>query len=348
MSEYSVSKIYASDKKANRQVEELLLAEGIRRDANLDYTCGIYDDDMNVIATGSCFGNTLRCMAVSSAHQGEGLMNTVVSHLISVQFERGNHHIFLYTKCSSAKFFKDLGFNEIVRIEDQIVFMENKRTGFEDYLKKLAKTKKEGKTVAAIVMNANPFTLGHQYLVEKAAAENDVVHLFMVSEDASLIPYSVRKKLIMDGVSHLDNVICHDSGPYIISNATFPSYFQKDSNAVIESHANLDISVFCRIAASLGINRRYVGEEPNSVVTGLYNEIMQQKLPEKDIECIIVPRKEADGNVISASTVRKAIHDGAMDSIRDLVPETTYRYFMSEEAAPVIKRIQASSDVIHY
>ena len=67
MSEYGISQIYPTDRYSNDQVDKLLLAEGIRRDGNLDYTCGIYDDDMNIIATGSCFGNTLRCMAVSSA-----------------------------------------------------------------------------------------------------------------------------------------------------------------------------------------------------------------------------------------------------------------------------------------
>lgn len=94
MSDYIISQICPSDILANKQINELLLAEGIRRDANLDYTCGMYDDEMNIIATGSCFGNTLRCMAVSSAHQGEGLMNQIVTHLISVQFERGNTHLF--------------------------------------------------------------------------------------------------------------------------------------------------------------------------------------------------------------------------------------------------------------
>lgn len=81
--------------------------------------------------------------------------------------------------------------------------------------------------VAAIVINANPFTLGHQFLVEKAARENDWVHLFMVSEDRSLIPFSVRKRLIQEGSAHLDNVIYHETGPYLISQATFPAYFQK-------------------------------------------------------------------------------------------------------------------------
>ena len=274
---YTISKIYSSDKRANRQIDALLEAEGIRRDGNLDYTCGMYDEDMNLIATGSCFGNTLRCMAVSSAHQGEGLMNQIVTHLLDVQYQRGNLHIFLYTKCDSAKFFGDLGFYEIVRIDGQIVFMENRRTGFQDYLDQLAKEKEEGKRSAALVMNANPFTLGHQYLVEKAAAENDILHLFIVSEDASLVPFPVRKKLVMEGTAHLKNIRYHDSGPYIISSATFPSYFQKDQEAVIESHALLDLTVFTRIAQAMNITRRYVGEEPNSLVTGIYNEIMQKK-----------------------------------------------------------------------
>lgn len=348
MSDYMITQINPSDKYSNRLVNELLTAEGIRRDANLDYTCGMYDDEMNLIATGSCFGNTLRCMAVSHTHQGEGLMNSIVSHLIEVQFSRGNTHLFLYTKCDSARFFGDLGFYEIARINGQIVFMENKRTGFSGYLNSLEKQKKSAPRIAALVMNANPFTLGHQYLVEKAASENDILHLFIVSEDASLVPFSVRKKLVMEGTAHLKNIRYHDSGPYIISNATFPSYFQKDEQAVIESHAMLDLTVFTKIASALGINRRYVGEEPTSLVTGIYNQIMSEKLPENGIECVIVPRKENKGAVISASTVRQALKEENWPLLAELVPETTLNYFKSPDARPVIDKIQASENVIHY
>ncbi len=348
MSEYSISKVYPSDKRANAQVENLLLAEGIRRDKNLDYTCAMYDDDMNVIATGSCFGNTLRCMAVSTSHQGEGLMNEIVSHLVQYEYEHRINHLFLYTKCNSAKFFGDLGFYEIVRIENQVVFMENRRTGFSDYLADLAKTKRDGNNIAALVLNANPFTLGHLYLVEKAAGENDFLHVFIVSEDASLVPFSVRKKLILEGTSHIKNLIYHDTGPYIISNATFPSYFQKDDSAVIESHANLDLEVFVKIAGALGINARYVGEEPKSLVTGIYNRIMSEKLPEHGIRCVIVPRKTEGGEVISASSVRQAVKEGRIEDIRELVPESTYRYFTSPEAEEIIKRIRGTDNVIHY
>ena len=348
MSDYTVSKVYPSDKRGNVQVEHLLLAEGIRRDKNLDYTCALYDDDYNIVATGSCFGNTLRCMAVSHEHQGEGLMNEVVSHLVQYEYGRGINHLFLYTKCNSAKFFGDLGFYEIVRIADQVVFMENRRTGFSDYLSDLAKSKREGKNVAALVLNANPFTLGHQYLVEKASAENDILHVFIVSEDASLVPFDVRKRLVIAGTSHLHNLVYHDTGPYIISSATFPSYFQKDDEAVIESHANLDLEVFVKIAGALGINARYVGEEPKSLVTGIYNRIMSEKLPEHGIRCVIVPRKTEGGEVISASNVRKAVKENRLEDIRGLVPESTYDFFASPEAENVIAKIRGTENVIHY
>ncbi|MCI7223666.1 [citrate (pro-3S)-lyase] ligase [Fusobacterium sp.] len=350
MSEYTISKIYQNDKRNLKLIDELLQQEGIKKDANLDYTCAMFDSDMNVIATGSCFGNTLRCLAVSNKHQGEGLMNQIVSHLVEYQFSRGITHLFLYTKNVSAKFFKDLGFFEIVNIENQVVFMENKRTGFNDYLENLAKNNRAGEKKAALVMNCNPFTLGHQYLIEKAASENDILHLFIVSEDSSLVPFAVRKKLVMEGTAHLKNICYHETGPYIISSATFPSYFQKDEIAVIESHANLDINIFAKIAKTLNINRRYVGEEPNSLVTNIYNQIMQKKLPENGIECIVIPRKkyESANKVISASTVRQAIKDGNFEILRELVPKTTLDFFLSKEAEPVIARIRGEVNVIHY
>ena len=353
--EITISPIYPNDKHSNSIILNLLKQEGIKRDRNLDYTCAAYDSDYNIIGTGSCFGNTLRCLAVSHEHRGEGLTNKIISHLIQYQFERGNFHLFIYTKYTTYHLFKDLGFYEIVRIKDQIVFMENKKTGFNDYLNELSKTKinndnKNPKKIASIVMNANPFTLGHQYLIEKASKENDILHLFIVSEDKSVVPFNIRKKLIKEGTSHLKNIIYHDTGPYIISSSTFPSYFQKDEKDVIESHANLDIEIFVKIAKVLDINVRYVGEEPTSLVTGIYNQLMEKKLPENGIKCIEVPRKvDKDGNeVISASEVRKEIKEGNIEKIKNMVPECTYKFFMSEEGKDVINRIKRTADIKHY
>lgn len=347
MSEYTISKIYPTDKRSLKQIEKLLEKEGISLDANLDYICAMYDDDYNIIATGSCFGPTLRCFAVSSEHQGEGLLNQIISHLMDVQFERGNMHLFLYTKVNSAKFFGDLGFHEIARVDGTLVFMENRRDGFAGYLRRLEKTKTDGVS-AALVMNANPFTLGHQYLAETAAAACDTLHLFVLSEDASLVPFAVRKKLVREGVAHIPNVVVHDSGPYIISNATFPSYFLKDEAAIINGHARLDLAVFTKIAQALNVTIRYVGEEPTSQVTGIYNDIMAKALPEAGIECRVIPRKESDGKAISASTVRQAIQQEDWQTLQKLVPQTTLDYFSSPQAEALRRKIAQAGNVIHY
>ncbi len=343
----TLTTILLNDTSAQKQMDVLLEQEGIRRDGNLDYTCGLFDEDWKLAATASCFGNTIRCLAVSNDRQGEGLLNQIVTHLMEVQAERGNTRLFLYTKPKSAKFFGNLGFYEIARVEGNLVFMENRRRGFGDFCSALEKARWGGRS-AAIVMNANPFTLGHLHLVERAAAENDTVHLFVLSEEAGPIPFAVRKRLVEAGTAHLPNVVRHDSGPYIISSATFPSYFLKDEDTVIRTHAALDLEIFGKIALCLNITQRYVGEERTSHVTALYNEIMATRLPELGVECRVVPRLEARGKPVSASTVRKYIHDGRLEDIHPLVPESTWNYFTSPEAQSVIEAIRREKNVIHY
>ena len=342
----TLSAIESWDSRGQKRLDDLLRQEGIRRDKNLSYTCGIFDEDMELIATGSSFGNTLRCLAVASDHRGEGLMNQVVSHLMERQMAQGHSRVFLYTKPQSARLLGDLGFHEVARLKD-VVFMENRFGGFAGYLKALEKTRQPGRC-AAVVMNANPFTRGHRYLVERAAGENDWLHLFLLSEEAGPIPYALRKRLVREGVADLGNVILHDSDAYIISSATFPSYFLRDEDAAILAHAQLDLAVFGRIAQALNITRRYAGEEPDSHVTNLYNQTMAALLPEAGIEFREIPRLREMGQVISASTVRAAIQSGTLDEAAWMLPESTRRYFESPEAAPVIAAIRAMGEARHY
>ncbi len=342
----SLSEISPRDTRTQAQMDELLLQEGIRRDRNLDYSCGVFDDG-ELIACGSSFHNTLRCLAVSSEHRGEGLMNQVVSHLMERQVNLGNSHVFLYTKTKNERIFKDLGFYEIARVDGSLVFLENRRDGFARYLRSLEKTRRDGRC-AAVVMNANPFTLGHRYLVEQAAKENDFVHLFLLSEEAGPIPFVVRKKLVRAGIADLDNVIFHESGPYIISSATFPSYFLRDEDEAILAHARLDLAVFGKIAAALNLSSRYVGEEKSSHVTALYNQTMSQLLPQMGLAFREIPRLSSGGETVSASTVRQAVHDGRLEEIRRFLPQSTYDYFAGDEAAPVVAAIRSMADPRHY
>ena len=341
----TVRAILPADRFARREMEALLRREGISRDENLDYSCGLYDEEEELIATGSCFGNTIRCLAVAGGHRGEGLLVQVVSHLLDVQARRGNLQVFLYTKPENLAFFEGLGFSQIARTED-VAFLENRRQGFARYCASLKRV--SGEKIAAIVMNANPFTLGHRHLIGQAAKENDVVYLFLLSENFGPIPFSVRKRLVQEGIAHLNNVVLQETGPYMISSATFPSYFLKDADTVIRAQAKLDLQVFAEIAKHLGIQRRYVGEERTSHVTALYNQVMEERLPAMGMECVVVPRLETDGRVISASTVRRAIQEGRLESVRDMLPDSTFRYFSAPEAADVVAAIAGEKDVIHY
>ncbi|MBR6185421.1 MAG: [Clostridia bacterium] len=347
MSDFYISQVDPNDARTMARVDGLLTREGIRRDGNLDYTCAMFDENGQAVATGSCFGNTLRCFAVSGAHQGEGLLNQIVTHLIDYQAARGQFHLFLYTKAEAARFFTDLGFHEIARVSGKLVFMENRRGGFSGYLKRLEKTKKSGVS-AAVVMNANPFTFGHQYLAEQAAASCDALHLFVVSEDLSFFPFAVRKRLVELGTAHLSNVILHDCGPYIISSATFPSYFLKDETAVIEGQARLDVEVFKQIAGILNISSRWAGEEGASRVTSLYNRVMAEELPKAGIRFVEIPRAGACGAVISASSVRACLRSGDFETLEKLVPAGTLHYLMSPEAEPVLRKLRSAKDVAHY
>ena len=134
----------------------------------------------------------------------------------------------------------------------------------------------------------------------------------------------------------------------MISSSTFPSYFIRDAGDVIQAQARLDIQVFQKIASALGITARYVGEEPFSQVTAIYNRIMAEDLERDGIRCVIIPRREEGGTAISASAVRRHIHDGDLAAIRPLVPESTYRFFLTPEGERVAAAIRSADDVAHY
>lgn len=342
-----ISTIHPSDRAAQRQLDGLLQRAGIRRDGRLDYTVGLFDQEGKLLATGSAFANTLRCLAVDPACQGQGLLAPIVSFLVERMAEKGYGEVFLYTKPASAPFFADLGFAPIAQVEGHIVFMSNRPSAFTAYLNRLKRNALVPGRACAVVMNANPFTLGHLALLEWASRESDVVHVFVVSEDASLFSFADRFRLVKQGAAHLYKVMCHPTGHYLISNATFPSYFIKEGEDVTRLHALLDTRIFVRIAGALNITRRVVGEEPFSQITRIYNEVMAEELPGQGIELSVIPRAEHDHAPVSASQVRQLIHDGRLDLVRPLVPRTTYDFLISDAARETLQRIRACAQVRH-
>ena len=181
----------------------------------------------------------------------------------------------------------------------------------------------------------NPFTLGHKFLIEYAAAKVSKLYVFVVEEDKSEFKFADRLKLVQSGVEDFPNVEVIPSGQFIISQKTFSGYFNKEELQNVKVDSSQDVEIFAReIAPTLGINIRFVGEEPEDTVTRQYNENMKNILPRYGIDFCEVPRKKINGEVISTKSVRAALKVGDFEKISKLVPETTLKFLIENYSTP--------------
>ena len=321
--------LHTMTERKKAQWETFLHRCGIDSDPGVERTILLWDDG-ELIAAGSRQHNVLKCIAVDPARQGEGLTGTLMTHLRQDAFDAGFRHLFLYTKPQNQTMFSSLFFYPIAKTAD-VLLMESSRNGIDRFIDSLEKPRREG-TVGSIVMNCNPFTRGHRHLIETAAAQCDWLYVFVLSEDRSFFPAADRMELVRQGTKDLPNVTVNPTGQYLISSATFPTYFLKDKAPAADIHCLLDIAVFTRyFVPAFSITRRYVGTEPLSPVTNAYNQALLAGLPPRGIEVREITRRELDGAPISASRVRALLQEGKLAELEPLVPPTTYRYLKSKE-----------------
>ncbi len=326
--------------KERSALEYFLNASDLTLEEDVDYAVCLMDRE-KIIASGCASSNILKCIAVDPEYQGMALTNKIISYLRLRGYHRGFSSLFIYTKPENRKIFEDLGFFTIA-LSDEALLLENRKDGIENYLGAFQEESKTLKgSTAAIVMNCNPFSLGHRYLIEKACSENALVHLFVVEEDLSVFPFEERIELVRMGCEDLENLRIHAGGGYIISRATFPTYFIKDKKIVDEVHSRLDLDLFgSRIAPALGITRRYVGEEPFCPVTASYNRLMKSILPDKGIEVVEIPRKEVEGTAVSASRIREALVKEEWEDLEKQVPPATLAYLKSEAGMKIVQKLR--------
>lgn len=345
MDEYTPIELREIDprfKRSANAVDALLTKCGLKPE-KLEYMAALFDENDNAIACGGYDGATIKCVAVDPDHRGEGLTNRLVTHLEQRILEHGAKDITVFTKPENEGMFTSLAF-DVVEKSEKAIILETGHPGIREYANSLAKYRKPGLN-GAVVMNCNPFTNGHRYLVEYASKHCDHLHIFVVQEDKSVFPYNVRVRLVREGTADLKNVTVHDGGPYIISNSTFPSYFLKKYSDVTYSHARLDIKIFAHyIAPAMDIKVRFVGEEPTDKVTDEYNRAMIEILPKYGMDApVIIKRKELpDGHIISASDVRRHLAEGDIEEVKAAVPPSTYKFLVSDEALPIIEKLKAN------
>ncbi len=314
----------------------------------VEYTMVLYNLNNQILGTGSSLNGVLKFVAVAARFRETSAFAQIVTHLNDQVLSSGYKTVFVFTKPENSIKFQGLGFKEIALVKPFYAFLEFGYTTIKDYKSYLESQRRstDSDKIAAVIVNCNPFTRGHQFLIEKASAENEVVYVLVVEEDRSAFPFDQRLELIRRGTAHLDNVVILKGSKYVVSGATFPMYFLKNESIdeIARNQTELDVTVFANhIAPCLGIKRRYVGTEVYCNTTAAYNDAMKKVLPGAGIELVEVERKTMNGddNFISASKVRAAIKEGRLESVKNVLPPTTYEFLVSPEAAGIIAQIKS-------
>ena len=337
-----------------RRIEQFLGANGLRLD-DVDYYATLVDETTDeIVAGGGLKGGVIKCVAVADGHKGEAVANQIVSHLIAQANADGHQCVKLFTKPQNQRMFESMSFRLLAEAPKAIL-METGIGGIKRYSEELESEKEKVKSEKSngklhhnntspqhpimppsgiIIMNCNPFTLGHRYLIEQAAQQVETLYILVVREDCSMFSYDERKAIISRGVADLDNVVVCDGSEYSISATTFPTYFLKCLSDASDTQMTLDIDLYRRhIAPALGATVRFVGTEPDDPLTRRYNELMKSMLP--DVR--EVARLEKNGVAVSASRVRKAIVENHLALAARLVPPTTVPYIVAHMATRALK-----------
>ena len=334
------------------KVKNFLAANDLRLE-EVDVYLAILDADGEILAGGGLSQDILKCIAVAPEARSEGLAAPLVSRLLAAASARGIHTLKVFTKPENQAIFESLGFKLLARAPKAIL-LEN-GPGLARYCARLRSLRRPGRS-GVIVMNANPFTLGHRYLIEQASRQVDTLYVIPVKEDVSVFPYAERCAMIQAALSQpvaswASRVVVLPGSDYVISAATFPTYFLKDLSDAAETQMALDLDLYGRwIAPALDASVRFVGSEPCDALTARYNELMPG--------AVVIPRLETPGQAggdasvmpgpdrashassvmpgsdrascaLSASRVRAALAAGRFRQAAALCPETSWPYLLA-------------------
>ena len=368
--EFEIRELPLTIKVYRQRVERFLADNGLRID-DVDYYAGVFtlDDDI-LLAGGGLSGNVIKCIAVNHELRDEGLSNRLVSHLISVANSRGHRSVKVFTKPENRHIFESLSFRLLAEAPKAILMETG--NGLEEQMRVYRSLSLSPVSARSsyplpsrngiIIMNANPFTRGHRFLIEQASTQVERLFVMAVKEDRSQFSYDERLAMIKSGCQDLHNVIVLEGNDYAISAATFPTYFLKEESKreqcgacidsaereqvrpggkeptdASETQMRLDIDLFARhIAPALGIGIRFVGSEPTDALTRRYNELMKELLPAKNIAVMEIERLK-DDIPVSASLLRKHLQEGSFSKALELAYPTTLPYLIAHLATRALQ-----------
>lgn len=301
----------------------------------------IIRDKGDIIATGSASANILKYFFSKEEYKGQGTMSIIYNSLLNHLLENGYDSFFVFTTPDNTSIFSSLGLKQVYTTNSVSLF-EGGFYNYNNWIKKVKSNLKEKSGIrGAIVMNCNPMTLGHKYLIEMAMKEVDDLLIFIVEEDKSIFPFLDRYQIVKKEFEGNNKVEIIKGGPYIISQGTFPTYFIKKKDDMLDIYTELDGSIFAhKIAKDLEIDIRFFGSEPNDLVTLAYNENLKGIFEKEDIEIEVLDRKSIDGEAISASRVRKLLSEENLQDAYKLLPESTINYLESQQGEEVLWKLK--------
>ncbi|WP_025821281.1 [citrate (pro-3S)-lyase] ligase [Shewanella marina] len=308
-------------------IEQLIASQGLRYESDIEYFCIAHNQQQVLVGCVGLAGHILKCFAIENNYQGAGISRAMVTEIILCAYQLHRKSLSIFTAPDKVSIFQSMGFTALTSLTRSSVLLVNRPEQLLALQHQLSRHKIIGKRIAAIEMNANPFTKGHAYLIEQAAQACDWVHVFVVREENKPFSFSDRLAMVRNGCQHLRNITVHEGNDYMISKRTFPSYFLKESHLVNQLHAEIDCEIFVRyIAPCLGITHRYIGSEPNCPITQNYNQVMMAMLPPQ-ISVVEIKRLALSGISISASTVRNNLLN-ATTLVASLLPISTINYLI--------------------
>lgn len=322
---YRIEKVDLENLDLMCSIKQLLNKYNLKQDI-IDQCVVIYNHNGKIVGTVSAYKNTIKLLAVDSDYQGNNLVNKLVTFIIKEIYNEKYNEIFVFSKTEFSIVFKQLGFFKIY--ENQVFcFFTNRYDLFQDYLLYLKKETDSFKNSSAIVMNANPFTNGHLYLLNQALLYSDFVYIILVKEENKLFSYKQRMEMVKLATREIKRVKILEGSNYLLSKKVFPSYFIETEEELIAQQTELDSYIFCNyINPILKVKSRFVGTEPLSFTTNKYNKMMEEFLPKYGINLITVERLTQKNMVVSATRVRKYFIENKLEEIKEIVPESTFNF----------------------
>lgn len=284
------------------------------------------NDNNEIVGTISCANYIIKDLGVDEAYLGENLSSSLISQMIAYFRENNIFSYQVFTKPKYIKVFESFGFRKIV-ISDKVAMLEGGIDSIVDEVRKIKKVLElnfhplENADLGCVVLNANPITNGHVYLIEEALKKNKNLVVFVVEEDKSIFSFKERLSLCYLALKRFNNVYVMPSSKYVVSHLTFPDYFLKDASDKANQNAKIDALIFKEFfMKELHINKRYVGSETEEYMR-IYNNSLKEVLGDK-LE--IIERIKEDGNIVSAKRVRKLFEEQKYEEALKYCPNECY------------------------